>query len=123
MIAVPGPTATTTPEGETVATAGSDVVQTTLRLKRCPEASLMEAVSCRVAVGTRVALSAKTSIVAAVGGVGPRTLSLPAQEMISQPRASDPTNRCVVTCEPWFVVGTRYTVANTPHIVAIMQQR
>ena len=93
MIAVPGATAATTPEGETVALDLSEVVQTKERFSCCPDASLAVAVSWRVAVGTSVAVSAEIATVAVVGGGGPRTLSLPAQERMSQPRPSEPMKR------------------------------
>jgi hypothetical protein len=93
MIAVPGATPTTTPAGETVAFAESDVVQTKLRCMGAPDASVAVAVSWSVAVGVSVAVSAEITTVAGVGEDGPRTLSLPAQERMSQPRTTDPAKR------------------------------
>jgi hypothetical protein len=94
IVAVPGATPATIPEVETVAFAGSDVVQTKVRCSCSPEAALAVAKSCTVAAGTRVAVSDEIVTVAVVGGGGPTMLSPPPpQEPISQPRVIDPIER------------------------------
>ena len=87
MSADPGAIPVTTPEGDTVATAESDVVQRKLPGSR-PEPSLAVAASSTVPAGTRVVVSVDIVTTGAVGG-GPRTLSLPSQERTSQPSATD----------------------------------
>lgn len=124
IVALPGATAATTPEDETVALEESDVVHKKERCSSWPDASLAVAVSWTVAVGTNLAVSTEIMMVSVVGGGGPITLSLPAQERMSQPRASDQMKRVVVfVSEPLVTGRTRYrmftpmqhTVAIAPH--------
>ena len=95
IVAVPGATPATIPDVETVAFAGSDVLQAKLRCSCSPEAALAVAESWTVAAGTKVAASDEIVTVAVVGGGGPTTLSAPPPQepIISQPRVIDPIER------------------------------
>jgi hypothetical protein len=104
IVAFPIPTAATTPELETVALEESDVDHKKGRRSCWPDASWAVAVSWTVAVGAKVAVSTEMMTVA-VGGGGPITLSLPAQERMSQPRASDQMKRGVVFVSEPLVTG------------------
>jgi hypothetical protein len=93
-VAVPGATPATIPEDDTVAFAGSELVQVKTRWSICPVRSFAAAESCTLAAGTRLAAEADivtTSVIGGGGGGGPVGLS--PQEPMSQPTAIKPMER------------------------------
>jgi len=91
IFAVPGATATTNPELETLAVAGSEVLQEKLRCNGLPDAVVAVAESWSVAAGTSVAVSEEIVTDATVGGGGPTMLS--PQDPISAPTVIDAMER------------------------------
>jgi hypothetical protein len=118
-IAVPDPTAVTTPDGETFATEESDVVQPKVPVNGRPASSLAVAASWIVAAGDSVTLSTESVTVGEVGGGGARILS-PPHERISQPSVMDPTERRVVFRRPLLIVGYASGAATPQHIAAFV---
>jgi len=76
---------------ETLAVAGSEVLQEKLRCNGLTDAVVAVAESWRLAAGTRVAVSAEIVTAATLGGGGPTMLS--PQDPISEPIAIDAMER------------------------------
>jgi hypothetical protein len=94
IVADPGATPATIPVDETVALAGSKLVQVKTRCSSCPFRSFAVAESCTLSAGTTLAVRVEivtTSVVGGGGGGGPVGLS--PQEPINQPSAIDPMER------------------------------
>jgi hypothetical protein len=89
-VALPGVTAVTMPDGDTVAIAMSDVAHEIERDNGRPFRSLAVAVSCRVAAGTSDIPTCDKSMMSVVGG---GAVGLSPQDPIVHPSAIDPIVR------------------------------